>query len=46
MAYLPNFVDPPPPGKILSKNELRVELGIPIETTVLFCAGDSRKQRI
>ena len=39
VAYLPNFVDPPPPGKILSKNELRVELGIPIETTVLFCAG-------
>lgn len=39
VAYLPNFVDPPPAGEILSKNELRTELGIPIETKVLFCAG-------
>ena len=26
VAYLPNFVDPPPAGEILSKNELRTEL--------------------
>ena len=39
VAYLPNFVDPPAASGILSKNEYRTELGIPIETTVLFCAG-------